>query len=152
MRTDRMSESFDREAWAKRKNDIVDRIPVSSVVGRVVTLKKHGAEHTGLCPFHDEKTPSFTVNDRKGFYHCFGCHAHGNAIDFVIARQGLDFKGAIELLERRRRRRFASVRISTRRPRCSGSGRRAAGIPSWRAISRAGRSSVRRPTVSAIPR
>jgi len=99
MRTDAQSRTFDREAWSRRANEIRARLLVSKVVGRVVELKKQGREFTGLCPFHAERTPSFTVNDGKGFYHCFGCGAHGGAIDFVRQRQGLDFKAAVELLE-----------------------------------------------------
>lgn len=99
MRTDVQSVAFDREAWSRRANEIRARLLVSRVVGRVVELKKAGREFTGLCPFHNERTPSFTVNDGKGFYHCFGCGAHGGAIDFVRQRQGLDFKAAVELLE-----------------------------------------------------
>lgn len=99
MRTDGQSLAYDREAWSRRANEIRARIPVSKVVGRVVELKKAGKEFTGLCPFHNERTPSFTVNDGKGFYHCFGCGEHGNAIDFVVRRQGLEFKAAVELLE-----------------------------------------------------
>lgn len=99
MRTDLQSVAYDREAWSRRANEIRARILVSKVVGRVVELKKAGREFTGLCPFHSERTPSFTVNDAKGFYHCFGCGAHGGAIDFVRQRQGLDFKAAVELLE-----------------------------------------------------
>lgn len=100
MRIDRHSAAYDREAWSKRANEIRVRLKVSAVVGRVVTLKKVGGdEHVGLCPFHNEATPSFTVNDRKGFYHCFGCGAHGDAIAFVVQRQGLDFKAAVDLLE-----------------------------------------------------
>ncbi len=74
---------------------LTSSILVSEVVAKKVKLKSHGKEYQGLCPFHNEKTPSFTVNDQKGFYHCFGCQAHGNAIDFVIKTQGLDFKDAV---------------------------------------------------------
>ena len=91
--------AFDREHWSRRKNEIHARIPVSRVVERVLVLKRSGAEFQGLCPFHNEKTPSFTINDRKGFYHCFGCGAHGDAISFVMAQQRLDFKDAVQLLE-----------------------------------------------------
>lgn len=67
----------------------------SQVVSKLVRLKKRGKEFHGLCPFHNEKTPSFTVNDQKGFYHCFGCHEHGNIIDFVMKTQNLEFKDAV---------------------------------------------------------
>lgn len=78
--------------------EIRTRIPVSDVVGRKVRLVRKGHEHTGLCPFHNEKTPSFTVNDDKGFYHCFGCSAHGDVIKFVIETEGLTFPEAVERL------------------------------------------------------
>jgi DNA primase len=74
------------------------RLPLAEVVGRYVRLTKAGREHRGLCPFHKEKTPSFHVVGEKGFYHCFGCGAHGTAIDFVMAAEGLDFAGALERL------------------------------------------------------
>lgn len=70
----------------------------SQVVSKKVKLKKHGKEYQGLCPFHNEKTPSFTVNDQKGFYHCFGCGAHGDIIGFTMNNEGLDFKHAVEKL------------------------------------------------------
>jgi DNA primase len=70
-------------------------ILTSQVVGKKVKLKQHGKEFMGLCPFHNEKTPSFTVNDQKGFYHCFGCAAHGDIIGFVMNSQGLEFKDAV---------------------------------------------------------
>lgn len=75
-------------------------ILVSEVVGKKVVLKKKGREFMGLCPFHNEKTPSFTVNDQKGFYHCFGCQAHGDIITFEMTQEGLDFKEAIYKLAR----------------------------------------------------
>jgi DNA primase len=71
------------------------QISTSSVVGKRVALKKKGKEFSGLCPFHNEKTPSFTVNDQKGFYHCFGCTQHGDIITFVMKTQRLEFKDAI---------------------------------------------------------
>lgn len=74
------------------------RIRLSDVVSRRVRLQKRGREFTGLCPFHNEKTPSFTVNDDKGFYHCFGCGAHGDAIDFEREQSGLSFREAVERL------------------------------------------------------
>ncbi len=74
------------------------RFSVSQVVGTRVALKRHGREFMGLCPFHKEKSPSFTVNDEKGFYHCFGCGAHGDAIGFIKEIEGLNYKEAIERL------------------------------------------------------
>ena len=74
------------------------RLPPSQVVGRKVKLVRRGREHSGLCPFHKEKTPSFTVNDDKGFYHCFGCGAHGDIIGFAIETEGLSFPEAVERL------------------------------------------------------
>jgi len=70
-------------------------ILVSEVVGKKVKLKSNGKEFGGLCPFHNEKTPSFTVNDQKGFYHCFGCSAHGDIISFVMNNEGLEYKEAV---------------------------------------------------------
>lgn len=69
---------------------------ISRVIGDAVKLKRSGNEFSGLCPFHNEKTPSFTVNDQKGFYHCFGCGAHGDVIDFITEHDGLPFKQAID--------------------------------------------------------
>lgn len=70
-------------------------ILTSEVVGKKVKLKQRGNEFQGLCPFHNEKSPSFSVNDQKGFYHCFGCQAHGDIISFVINNEGLEFKEAV---------------------------------------------------------
>ncbi len=70
-------------------------ILVSEVVGKRVKLKQRGKEFQGLCPFHNEKSPSFTVNDQKGFYHCFGCQAHGDVISFVMNSEGLDYRDAV---------------------------------------------------------
>ena len=82
--------------------EFLDRIrsmvPIAEVVGRKVRLTKRGREHTGLCPFHNEKTPSFTVSEDKGFYHCFGCGAHGDVISFVVEQEGLSFPEAVEKL------------------------------------------------------
>ncbi len=79
-------------------DDIRARVPVSDVVGRSVRLARRGHEHVGLCPFHKEKTPSFTVNDDKAFFHCFGCGAHGDVIGFVMQHDGLNFPEAVERL------------------------------------------------------
>ncbi|UVI38786.1 DNA primase [Qipengyuania spongiae] len=74
------------------------RITLSAVVGRDVRLTKAGREFKACCPFHDEKTPSFYVNDAKGFYHCFGCEAHGDAIGWMIEQRGMAFMDAVKEL------------------------------------------------------
>ena len=71
------------------------RLPLAEIVGRYVRLTRRGREHTGLCPFHQEKTPSFSVVEEKGFYHCFGCGAHGDAIGFIMEVEGLSFPDAL---------------------------------------------------------
>ena len=78
--------------------DLIDRADVVEVVGRRVQLKKAGKEYKACCPFHDEKTPSFTVSPAKGFYHCFGCGAHGNALDFLMEYDHMEFVEAVESL------------------------------------------------------
>ena len=76
-------------------DELRTRSGLAQVIGRRVRLSRKGGEHIGLCPFHKEKTPSFTVNEDKGFYHCFGCGAHGSAIDFVMHTEGMSFPEAI---------------------------------------------------------
>jgi DNA primase len=77
------------------KQDLLNRVDIVEVVSRYVQLKKGGANYLGLCPFHGEKTPSFTVSPTKQFYHCFGCGAHGNAIGFLMAYAGLGYVDAL---------------------------------------------------------
>ena len=79
-------------------DEIRARVPLAEVIGRRVRLQKRGREHSGLCPFHNEKSPSFTVSEDKGFYHCFGCGAHGDVIGFVMRSEGLSFPEAVERL------------------------------------------------------
>jgi DNA primase len=74
------------------------RLPIAEVVGRHVRLSRRGRDLWGCCPFHKEKTASFHVVPDKGFYHCFGCGQHGNAIDFVMAIEGIEFAQALERL------------------------------------------------------
>src|SRR6202048_968858 len=74
------------------------RLPVSEVVGRRVKLKKVGREWSGLSPFNSEKTPSFTVNDQKGFYHDFSSGKHGDIFGFVMETEGLTFPEAVARL------------------------------------------------------
>lgn len=78
--------------------EIRNRVRVSEVVGRAVTLRRAGREFHALCPFHKEKTPSFTVNDEKGFFHCFGCGAHGDVIGFTMDYEHLRYPEAVEKL------------------------------------------------------
>ncbi len=79
-------------------DDLIARADIVEVVGRRVQLKKAGREFKACCPFHDEKTPSFTVSPAKGFYHCFGCGAHGTAIGFLMEFDHMSFVEAIESL------------------------------------------------------
>ena len=74
------------------------RTQLSALIGRSVKLTKAGREFKACCPFHNEKTPSFYVNDDKGFYHCFGCSAHGDAIRFLTDARGLPFMDAVKEL------------------------------------------------------
>lgn len=80
------------------KQDLLNRVDIVEVVSRHVPLKKSGANYLGLCPFHSEKTPSFTVSPAKQFYHCFGCGAHGNAIGFLMAYSSLGYVEAVKAL------------------------------------------------------
>src|SRR5450432_305918 len=79
-------------------DEIRARLPVSEVVGQRVKLKKQGREWAGLSPFNAEKTPSFFVNDQKGFYHDFSSQKHGDAFDFLMETEGLSFPEAVERL------------------------------------------------------
>ncbi len=79
-------------------DEIRARVGLVDLIGRSVKLIKSGREHSGLCPFHSEKTPSFTVSEEKGFFHCFGCGAHGDAIGFVMRADGVSFPEAVERL------------------------------------------------------
>jgi DNA primase len=80
--------------------EVLARSDIVEVIERRVPLKRSGSEFQACCPFHDEKTPSFTVSPRKQFYHCFGCGAHGSAIGFLMQYEGLEFRDAIEELAR----------------------------------------------------
>ncbi|SDW91869.1 DNA primase [Marinobacter mobilis] len=81
--------------------DLLDRVDLAELIGSRITLKKAGGNYKARCPFHDEKTPSFNVRPDKGFYHCFGCGAHGDAISFIREYDGLGFTDAVEELARR---------------------------------------------------
>ncbi|MGH8672614.1 MAG: DNA primase [Burkholderiales bacterium] len=79
-------------------SELLNRLDIVEVVQRFVPLKKSGANYSACCPFHNEKTPSFTVSANKQFYHCFGCGAHGSVIGFVMRHQGLPFVEAVQEL------------------------------------------------------
>ena len=78
-----------------------DAIDIVEVVGDHVKLRRAGRRWQGLCPFHEEKTPSFSVDPARGLYYCFGCHAGGDAISFVMRLERLEFPEAVERLARR---------------------------------------------------
>ena len=80
--------------------DLLNRLDIVDVIERYVPLKKAGANFVACCPFHNEKSPSFTVSQTKQFYHCFGCGVHGTAIGFVMEHAGLSFIDAVEELAR----------------------------------------------------
>ncbi|MCY4254798.1 MAG: DNA primase [Gammaproteobacteria bacterium] len=79
-------------------DDLLDRADIAEIIGERVKLTRAGREYKGLCPFHQEKTPSFTVSPAKGFFHCFGCGAHGSALSFLMQHDRLDFPAAVEAL------------------------------------------------------
>lgn len=83
-------------------NEVIERVKESAdivdIVSDYIELKRSGANYVGLCPFHGEKTPSFTVSDSKQFYHCFGCGVSGDGISFIMKRENLDFPGAVKFL------------------------------------------------------
>jgi DNA primase len=94
------------------KEQIRARLGIAEVVGEVVALKPAGRGRLkGLCPFHNEKTPSFHVHEERGFYYCFGCQAKGDVFDFVMQTQGLDFYGALQVLGQR-----AGVEVTPQTP------------------------------------
>jgi DNA primase len=82
--------------------ELLSRVDVVDIVGRYVQLKKGGANFMGLCPFHGEKSPSFSVSPSKQFYHCFGCGKNGNAISFLMDHAGMGFIEAVKDLAQQR--------------------------------------------------
>jgi len=80
------------DQWIEQVRSAVD---ILEVIGRRVELRQTGKNYVGLCPFHSEKTPSFTVNPEKQFYHCFGCGRGGNVFNFVMAAENLSFPEAV---------------------------------------------------------
>ena len=82
-------------AGSDSKSLVLDNTDIVELIGQTVSLKRRGKSYTGLCPFHQEKTPSFSVNPQKQFFYCFGCKASGNAVDFVMKRDRVEFKDAL---------------------------------------------------------
>src|SRR3546814_15276536 len=90
--TDNHPDLEERKAEANRLNPLVETI------GQQVKLMRRGREFVGLCPFHNEKTPSFSVSSDKDFFHCFGCGAHGDVIEFTMRSYGIEFSEALRIL------------------------------------------------------
>ena len=118
------------------------RTLLSAVIAPSVKIIKAGREFKACCPFHNEKTPSFTINDEKGFYHCFGCGAHGDAIRFLTDARGLPFMDAVKELAGK-----AGMEVPAQDPRMREKAERSAGL--W--ISK-GRMSVFDPLRTFKPR
>lgn len=99
------------------------RTSLSTLIGRTVKVQKAGREYKACCPFHNEKTPSFTINDEKGFYHCFGCGAHGDAIRWMTDQRGLPFMEAVKELAQ-----AASMEVPAADPRSAQRAEQAKGL------------------------
>jgi DNA primase len=82
-------------------DELMNRVDIIEVIGDRLELRRMGSNHQALCPFHTEKTPSFTVSASKQFYHCFGCGAHGTAIRFLMEYDRMEFRDAVDYLARR---------------------------------------------------
>src|ERR1700712_2615169 len=80
------------------RTQVLGSIDIVELIGQTVTLKRRGKNYVGLCPFHQEKTGSFNVDSVRQYFHCFGCKAGGNAIDFVMKRDRLEFIEAMKQL------------------------------------------------------
>src|SRR3989441_12923827 len=80
------------------KARVLQAIDIVELIGQSVSLKRRGKDFVGLCPFHQEKSPSFSVSPAKQFFHCYGCKASGNAIDFVMKRDRIEFIEALRVL------------------------------------------------------
>ncbi|MFZ5703973.1 MAG: DNA primase [Pseudomonadota bacterium] len=104
-------------------DELRGRVTLSTLIGRSVKLIKAGREYKACCPFHDEKSPSFYVNDDKGFYHCFGCGAHGDAIRFLTEAKGLSFIDAVKELAQ-----SAGMEVPAPDPRAAQRNERQAGL------------------------
>ena len=90
--------SSSASAGSDFKSRVLQAVDIVELIGRSVSLKRRGKDFVGLCPFHQEKTPSFHVSPSKQFFHCYGCKAGGNAIEFVIRRDRVEFRDALRIL------------------------------------------------------
>jgi DNA primase len=90
-----------KEAWDEVRDRVREVADIVQIVGEHVRLKKAGAAFTGLCPFHGEKTPSFSVNPQRQFFHCFGCHESGDVFAFMMKYHHMTFPEALKELARR---------------------------------------------------
>ena len=81
-----------------QKEQILEQSDIVDIIGEVVNLKRRGSNYLGLCPFHNEKTPSFTVSDVKGIYKCFGCGESGNAVSFMMKYHNMTYIDAMKEL------------------------------------------------------
>ena len=77
---------------------LLETVDIVDVIGQRINIQRSGSSFTGLCPFHSDKKPSFSINQQKQFYHCWSCKASGNAIKFIREYEGLDFIEAVETL------------------------------------------------------
>lgn len=89
--------------WREAKASALASTDIVELIGQSIPLKRQGKDYVGLCPFHQERTPSFHVSPAKQFFHCFGCKAHGNAIDFIVKRDHVSFADALRALGEKRR-------------------------------------------------
>lgn len=85
----------------EKKNEILENSDIVAIIGDYVDLKKSGNSYKGLCPFHNEKTPSFTVDDRKQLFHCFGCGEGGDVVSFIMHKEGLSYIDAMKYLAKK---------------------------------------------------
>jgi DNA primase len=78
--------------------ELLEKADIIEIISQYVTLRRQGRNYVGICPFHKEKTPSFTVSPEKQIYYCFGCHQGGNVVNFLMKHEGLSFQEALENL------------------------------------------------------
>jgi DNA primase len=79
-------------------DELRSRLKLSDIIGQRITVQRAGREFKACCPFHNEKSPSFTINDEKEFFHCFGCGAHGDHLGFIMRHDNMPFMEAVETL------------------------------------------------------